>query len=205
MFNGMIDLSHHNAIADWAAVKASGVVAVVHKATEGATYRDPLYAARRIEAKSHGLLWGSYHFSSGVAVADQVANYLAYADPRPDELVCLDFEESTAGQDMDLDDMVGFATGVRAAIGRLPVIYGGRRLREATAGIEASILSDCPLWYARFADRPYEVPALWKDWTFWQYTDGAAGPEPHEVPGIGRVDRDLFNGTKDAFLAGWPF
>jgi lysozyme len=29
----------------------------------------------------------------------------------------------------------------------------------------------------------------------WQYTDGALGGEPHTVAGIGRCDRDTFNGS----------
>jgi lysozyme len=37
----------------------------------------------------------------------------------------------------------------------------------------------------------------------WQYTNGAAGPQPHEVPGIGRCDRDQFNGDMDALKKLW--
>jgi lysozyme len=37
----------------------------------------------------------------------------------------------------------------------------------------------------------------------WQYTDGGAGPEPLEVPGIGRCDRDQFSGDMDALKKLW--
>lgn len=205
MFNGMIDLSHHNHVADWAAVRRAGVVAVVHKATEGATWRDPRYAERREQARAAGLLFGSYHFSSGVDPRAQAQNYLAHADPRPDELICLDFEDSTAGRNMDLAGAEAFVAAIRAATGRLPVVYGGRLLRETLAGVTASPLSACPLWHARFADAPKGVPTLWSRWTFWQYTDGASGPEPREVDGIGPCDRDLFNGDEAEFCRRWPF
>ncbi|RXF67543.1 glycoside hydrolase family 25 protein [Hansschlegelia zhihuaiae] len=205
MFNGMIDLSHHNIVHDWASVRRAGIVAVVHKATEGATFRDPAYATRRIEAKAAGLLWGSYHFSSGVDVEAQVANYLAYADPGADDLVCLDWEESTAGADLSLAQAEAFVALVEARLGRLPVIYGGRLLRERMADVAQSPLAKCALWYARFADEPRGVPALWRRWTFWQYTDGRSGPEPREVEGLGPVDRDLFNGDEAQFRARWPF
>ena len=205
MFNGMIDLSHHNHVEDWAAVRRAGIVAVVHKATEGATFRDPLYAARRTAARAAGLLFGSYHFSSGVPVEKQAENYLTYADPRDDELMCLDWEESTAGADMTLGQAEAFVALVRERTGRLPVVYGGGHLRETLAGVERSSLADCPLWYARFAPEPKGVPAIWGRWTFWQYTDGSSGPEPHAVDGLGAVDRNLFDGSDAEFRARWPF
>jgi len=37
----------------------------------------------------------------------------------------------------------------------------------------------------------------------WQYTDGAVGPEPHEVAGIGHCDRDMFNGAQDQLQKLW--
>ena len=47
------------------------------------------------------------------------------------------------------------------------------------------------------------IPVIWPKWTLWQYTDGAAGPDPHEVDGVGRCDRDQFNGTEQELLAFW--
>ena len=205
MFNGVIDISHHNHVEDFARVRRAGVVAVIHKATEGATFRDRLYAERRAAARAAGLRFGSYHFSSGAPVAAQVENYLAHADPQSDELICLDWEESFSGADMGLAEAEAFVALVRERTGRLPALYGGRHLREACAGVTRSILSGCPLWYARFAPEPKGVPPLWPAWTLWQYTDGASGPEPHEVDGVGPCDRDLFNGTEAEFFARWPF
>lgn len=204
-FNGVIDLSHHNAITDWASVRDAGIVAVIHKATEGATFRDRQFRDRRDAARSHGLLWGSYHFASGLDPADQVANYLDHAEPAEDELVCLDYEPSTAGADMSYDQIVEFVELIHSALGRYPVIYGGHLLREATKDIAGpSVLGKCGLWYARYAPAPIGVPHLWRDWTLWQYTDGKDGPEPHSVPGIGPCDRDTFNGSEADLRAEWP-
>lgn len=205
MFNGLIDLSHHNVVLDWERVRSAGIAAVIHKATEGATFRDRLYRERREAARAAGLRFGSYHFTSGAPVDAQVENYLAHADPRDDELICLDWEESFSGRTMTLGEAERFVELVLEATGRAPMLYGGRLLRETLAGVESSILSRCPLWYARFAPEPVGVPALWDRWTFWQYTDGQNGPEPHEVDGIGPCDRDLFNGSEAEFFARWPF
>lgn len=236
-FNGVVDLSHHNALADWTALRRAGIAAVIHKATEGATFRDKTFRERRDKARAAGLLWGSYHFSSGMPPAAQVANYLAWADPADDELIALDHEPSTAGATMTVFEMVEFVERIEAATGRYPVIYGGHLIREAAAaltgpaegdetaasadrpvtgagaladgsGEEASaamaVLSRCPLWYARYAPAPIGIPTIWPRWTLWQYTDGKAGPEPHEVPGLGPLDRDTFNGTETELRARWP-
>ena len=45
----------------------TGIVGVIHKATQGTTYVDETYASRRVEALACGLLWGAYHFGVGGA------------------------------------------------------------------------------------------------------------------------------------------
>jgi len=47
------------------------------------------------------------------------------------------------------------------------------------------------------------VPQNWKTWTLWQYTDGALGPEPKAIAGVGLYDRDVFNGTEAGLRAFW--
>jgi len=37
----------------------------------------------------------------------------------------------------------------------------------------------------------------------WQCTDGALGPPPHTVPGIGACDRDQLNGDLNGLKALW--
>lgn len=204
-FNGVIDISHHNTITNWKSVVSDGVVAVIHKATEGRTYRDKEYKGRKTKALNEGLLWGSYHFSSGSDPLYQVENYLTYADPQPSELICLDYEPSSSGANMTYDQMVEFVELVHKELGRYPLIYGGHLLRDAVKGVGISILANCPLWYARYASSPFGVPTLWPTWTLWQYTDGNNGEQPHKVKGIGNVDRDTFHGPDAAALrAAWP-
>ena len=57
-------------------------------------------------------------------------------------------------------------------------------------------------WLAQYGPTAV-VPPNWATWTLWQYTDGAVGPEPHQVPGIGRCDRDRFNGTESELKSFW--
>lgn len=46
----IIDLSHHNRVSELATIKATGVLGVIHKATQGIGYTDPEYAHRRAAA-----------------------------------------------------------------------------------------------------------------------------------------------------------
>jgi len=205
-FGGIIDISHHQRVVDWRAVRDAGIVAVIHKATEGATFRDPLFRERRAAARAAGLLWGSYHYAGTAPVADQVANYLDHADPGARDLVCLDYEAGPSGAAMSAADLPGFIELIHVQLGRWPVLYGGTLLTSAVAatGNAATTLACCPLWLARYGDAPPAVPPPWNRWTLWQHTDGTDGPEPHAVPGIGPCDRDVFNGTREELLAKWP-
>jgi GH25 family lysozyme M1 (1,4-beta-N-acetylmuramidase) len=61
----VVDLSHHNDVADFGKVKASGIAGIIHKATEATGFVDNMYAVRRGPAMNAGLLWGAYHFLRG--------------------------------------------------------------------------------------------------------------------------------------------
>jgi lysozyme len=204
--NVVIDISHHQHVTSAIAnrIKDAGIVAVIHKATEGRDYRDTTYATRKAIFQDKGFLWGSYHFSSGANPIQQVDNYLTYANPAANELMALDYEPSSSGQNMTLDQMIEFVTLIKQETGRFPVIYGGHLLRQALQGVTTSILSECPLWYARYSQTPIGVPAIWGSWTLWQYSDGNVGPEPHDIPGFGRPDRDTYNGTAAQLQGAWP-
>jgi lysozyme len=205
MIDTIIDLNHQGR-PDFAALAQGGIVAVLHKATEGATFQDPEYQTRRVLAKTQGLLWGSYHFVSGASVTDQVDNYVSHAAPAADEAICIDYEHSSSGPDMTLAQLERFVVLLTQRLGRAPMIYGGDLLRHALQLNPSATLAKCPLWYSRYASDPTGIPpAVWSAFTLWQYTDGASGPQPHDAPGIGRCDRSRYDGTVQELRAAWPF
>lgn len=75
MLNSIIDIYHKNSI-DFQETLNAGVVAIIHKATQGSNIRDSKYYKRSEEAKRLGFLWGGYHFSTGEPVVNQVENFL---------------------------------------------------------------------------------------------------------------------------------
>lgn len=198
-FDGIMDISHLNDI-DLAAAKAAGIAAVIHKATEGATFQDPMYAARRTEAAQLGLLWGAYHFGTAAPVDQQISNFLATAQPAPNDVVVLDYEV-LAGDQMTLAQAGEFVTMYRQSKGRDPLIYGSSLLFDAGKG---STLANCRLWIAQYAaESQPSLPAGFTTWTLWQFTDGTS-PSPLQTAGV-TVDRDRFNGTQAELMAAWPF
>jgi len=172
------------------------VLGVIHKATQGPTFVDPQYNARRSLAIDAGLLWGAYHFGTSADAAKQVDHFLNTIKPEPTDLLVLDFEPNPAGSTMTLALAEQFITAVNEGTGRFPGLYSGQTFIQANVGTNrTTVLSNCFLWIARYSDQLPSIPPAWPRFTFWQYTDGIHGPEPREVPGIGPCDRTKFNGT----------
>lgn len=221
--DAVIDISHMTTVSDFnLARKRSNILGVIHKASEGGDFRDPLYAKRRIQAEEAGLLWGAYHFGthqhSGV---DQALMFLATARPGPATLMALDleFNDGNPANTMQLRQAEDFVQTVLAATGRRPLIYtssawadgkpaqSGRCLGHGVT--ERSILAQCPLWLADYRASP-ELPKAWhgKGWHFWQYAGdtedgGPRGKRVRSVSGVERCDRNLFRGDAAALTRFW--
>jgi lysozyme len=202
--NSVIDLSHHNTVTSFANIKAAGVLGVVHKATQGTSFVDANYDENRAGAKAAGLMWGAYHFARKGDVADQVTHFLSVAGAQAGELLVLDFEPNTTEGTMTLAEAEEFVALVRERTGRFPGVYGGQSFLNETLGNNTTtMLAQCWLWVARYSSQFPVVPPAWPGFTLWQYTDGSAGPQPHQVSGVGRCDRDKYNGDEASLRAFW--
>lgn len=199
MFDGIIDINHNNDI-DLSAARNAGILAVIHKATEGATFQDPLYATRRAEAKQLSLLWGAYHFGTAADVSQQFQNFTAAAQLEAGDLAALDYEDN-AGNQMTLQQAEEFVTMFEQQFGYLPLLYGSSLLKSVPA---TSPLAGCGLWIAAYEDvtQP-SLPLAFSSYKLWQFTDGTA-PTPLQTAGS-TVDRDRYNGTQAQLMASWPF
>lgn len=201
MFNGIVDINHNDDL-DLTQLQSEGVIAVIHKVTEGATFVDPLYLTRRAQADQLGLLWGGYHFGTAADVDQQLDNFANAAQLRPTDLVALDYETNDTNT-MSLQQAEQFITGFQTRFGFTPLIYGSSLL-TAAAQQGSPILASCPLWIAQYSDvTTPTLPSLWTTFVLWQFTDGTNGPEPHTTGGI-PCDRDTYHGTKRGLSAKWP-
>jgi lysozyme len=204
--NVVIDVSHWQTITDWQAIYNDGIRAIIHKATQGLTHVDTQYQARRASAQGVGLLWGAYHFGTGDDPIRQAEHFLSTAAPDNNTLLVLDFEANpTTGQtDMNLDDAERFVQHIHERSGRWPTLYTGLwYLNRHLPPGQATPLANCPLWLASYTDTAPTPPSQWSQWSLWQYTNGVSGPEPRDVQGVSRVDRNRFNGSIDALRIFW--
>lgn len=203
MTTNIIDISHWEDPIDFKKVAADGIVAVIAKATHGASGVDPTYAKYKMAATGQGFLWGSFHFATGSEVDVQVNHYLKTVNPSKDELVCLDFEPNPHGPTMTLNQAREFVGLFEHMTGRYPVLYGGHWLKENLNGKKDDLLAKCPLWLAQYGPKAV-LPPGWKNYTLWQFTDGNDGPQPHTVSGVGKCDRSQFDGSDSELKKQWP-
>lgn len=202
--NVVVDISHHNGDVDLLLAKADGIFGVIQKATQGTAYIDPMYKLNKQRATEAGLLWGAYHFGTGGDPIRQAEHFLAVTGKDTGIIRVLDFEHNPNGTDMTLVEAQVFVRHIYAETGRYPGLYSGEYIKKLMADRPDPVLAQCWFWLAQYAKIP-EVPKTWATWTMWQYTDGTAGPEPHWVKGIGRCDRNKFNGSIEQLKQLWDF
>ena len=128
--NAIVDISHHNGKPDLRKAKASGIVGVIQKATQGTTFKDPTFGENRKKASDAGLLFGAYHFGVGGAGVDQATFFLDVVRPIESDLLVLDFEGNPEGPSMTLEEARAFVTDVQAATTRWPGLYSGHYLKR---------------------------------------------------------------------------
>ena len=221
--DAVIDISRGVTVSDFRLVRQSGILAVVHKASEGGDYADTACAQRRPQAEAAGLLWGTYHFGTGqFSGAQQASFFLSVSRPGPRTLLALDLEanENNPSNSMSLQQAEDFVQAVAEATGRLPVVYvhpiwangdplPGSGLSFGARITPDSILARCGLWVADYHDSP-EVPLAWaaRGWRLWQYAgdENASRPaygQTSIVQGVSHCDRNLFNGDAAALDRFW--
>src|SRR5215475_10747800 len=201
----VLDLSHHETVESFELARAAGIYGIIYKATQGGGFKDDTYWQRREGAIAAGMLWGSYHFGDGSDVERQVENYLVYAKPGYDELICLDLEDYKS--QMSLQSARAWVEGVEGALQRVGqcVVYSGNTIKEMLGDRLDPFWGARRLWLAQYGSDP-KVQKSWDTWWLWQYTDGDYGPEPHVVPGIDKghgVDSNSFAGTFEDLKDEW--
>jgi lysozyme len=216
-----IDVNHYHrpkTPADWAAVWKAGIEFVGMKATQGTDYTDPSLVDSRAAVldATHMPPLMLYHFADGVAdAAAQAHHFLSVVgDLDYDEIPILDLERGKSGalpflaDGAPVSEMFNRAEAwcaiVEAATGNAPLLYTRRAWLDC-GNPSLQWATERDLWVPRYRNvelGPGELPAPWAPdrWRFWQWSDGTTPPV--EIPGVGAVDVNVFNGTA-ADLAAW--
>jgi GH25 family lysozyme M1 (1,4-beta-N-acetylmuramidase) len=183
----VIDLSHWQGDAvDFTAIKGSGIIGAIHKATEGSGVYDAAYDKNRSNAELAGLAWGAYHFLRPGDMVDQAEFFLKYAKPDDFTLLAADHEDSG----VSLNDLKVFLQVVRRRSGINAVVYSGSVIRQQLGDVRDVILAQHRFWLSYYTteEQPPAWPkATWPEYWLWQYTNTG------KVPGIeGDVDLNAF-------------
>ena len=120
VFDGVIDVSHHNGAIDWPAVAAAGIALAFIKATQGVGFVDPVFERNRGAASAAGILVVPYHFIDATDPDRQAAHFLSVAGLRPGDPAMIDWESAA-----DVDSVVAFGEALAECAGRDPVAYYG--------------------------------------------------------------------------------
>lgn len=171
-----------------------------------------LYQTRRMVARANGLLWGAYHLARPGNPVDQANHFLAYADPKPDELMALDIEGIDPERYMSLEDAQIFAGHIKTRTGRYPILYTNHDTAKYIASHrrEYPILSRLPLWYARYRPDIVGVFPLgnWENYALWQFSSATNCSKrkcPYRVTGTLRdIDVNVVPMGKQQLAKIWP-
>lgn len=199
-----VDVSSHQGNVAWSTLWNSGVKWAYVKATEGTYYTNPYFAQQYNGSYNVGMIRGAYHFatpdtSSGAAQAhyfvDHGGGWSRDGKTLPG---ALDIEWNPYGAacfGKSPSAMVSwirdFLNTYKARTGRDAVIYTATSWWKQCTGNYGGFASANPLWIAKYATSPGELPAGWGFHTMWQYTSSG--------PTVG--DHDKFNGAYDRLQA----
>jgi lysozyme len=193
-----IDISHHQGYPDFTEVRASGVLGVIHKATEGTTFIDDARAENLSNAKKAGLAIATYFWIKPGDGRAQAEFYLQTIDPVEGERVVIDYEEDGCTL-TTLRDAVQALLDFRREL--QITVYSGHLLKEQLGNQYDELLAEnTDLWLAQYTSSEDNISwcdQTYPQWSLWQYS------ETGEIPGINDsyVDLDNFNGSAVEFLS----
>lgn len=186
MLNG-IDASSWQSVTQVDQAEGAGGRFLIHKATEGLTFRDPAHAARTQLARSRGWQVGHYHFAHpSQSATREAAFFLKTAAARPGDVLALDMEKAEGSWAQRLAYARTFCAYVHDHTGASPWIYlntswimgiptNRKDCLRGVASAEAwADLTRWPLWlaYWPYSGKPAVFPKVpWPVVTCQQYAD----------------------------------
>jgi len=186
---------------DFKTIAADGIIGVIHKATQGTTFKDKSYKERKKMALDAGLLWGAYHFASDQKASEQLDHFLNVVGDDKDMLYALDYEPNK-NNTMTLAQAKVFMQGMDKATGRLGVLYSGNLIKETLSAPDA-FWNKHRLWLAQYS-KSFKCPPGWDKPWLWQKTGDAIGPKPHTLIGLKNIlDLNYWSDTDEELRKQW--
>lgn len=193
----IIDVSEHNTVTDWRAVKADGIEGVIIRAGYGRGNVDKKFRKHITGALAAGLhvgiYWFSYAYSADMAESEAYYCMNTVSDVVSWEDITLpiywDFEDDSmyfankCGVDVSRETLVDMAESFCDALeseGRMPGIYANLDYEKRYGLLTVAEQNGYSIWYAQYN---YTMDSSIPEPDMWQYTSGG------QVNGIiGNVD-----------------
>jgi GH25 family lysozyme M1 (1,4-beta-N-acetylmuramidase) len=200
----VIDINHANNVQDtpgplggFARVKAAGIAFLIHKATEGLTFADPRYSARRA-AWMNGIpvpvtdvtgdvrqitpRFAAYHFFHGEDPRAEADFFLHTAKLQKGDDAVVDWEAVPGSGFIPGADAVDeFCNVVEAELGFPIIVYSGNAAKEKLTGKDPRFAKR-RLWLAQYMST-FKVQESWSGPWLWQNNGGQRGGL-NSIPGI---------------------
>jgi GH25 family lysozyme M1 (1,4-beta-N-acetylmuramidase) len=150
----LIDISSYNAVHDWNAVRANGIVGASIKVSQQVNYLNPLCGAQAAGARSAGIAPGGYHFGDPRVSASAQARYFV-ANARPHGL----FNDEALAPMYDAENWEG-----GGLVWPSPQVLNShiaehiRVVREETGVQRHFVYGSLSWWQSRWLD-----PGVWAD------------------------------------------
>jgi GH25 family lysozyme M1 (1,4-beta-N-acetylmuramidase) len=200
----VIDINHADNVQDtpgplggFARVKAAGIAFLIHKATEGLTFADPRYQARR-SAWMNGIpvpvtdvtgevvqitpRFAAYHFFHGEDPQAEAEFFLNTARLQHGDDAVVDWEAVPGSGFIPSADAVDqFCNVVEQALGFSIIVYSGNAAKEQIRGHDPRFAKR-RLWLAQYSST-YSVQQSWTAPWLWQNNGGQSGGM-NSIPGM---------------------
>lgn len=193
-----LDVSYWQGSINWQSVCQAGYRFAFARASQGATYTDPTFAANVTGAKANGIFIGAFHYFQLAQPAQAQAQFFLskIKDLKLDLPPALDYEDpTTMSKTAAAAALKTWLDIVEAGTGRKPIVYTNANFWDTYIGNPAWA-KDYPLWVANWTAgaEPYK-PKSWSSWLFWQHSNQGT------IPGINaHVDLDRFALSEDELL-----
>ncbi len=189
------DVSSYNGSNDWALYKTAGRRVAACKATEGRTVKDPTFPVNWQGMAKAGLeVRVAYGFARPShnppeTEAREFLRTVYGAGMRSTDLRCLDIEASPRETVALTRTWVQrYCDFVARHAGRGPLIYSGGWWWTPNLGAWWPSRNCLGYWHSAYTSAIANLPPRHGRLLAHQFTDGAAGPQPHSLPGTGQGD-----------------
>ncbi|MBO9202101.1 MULTISPECIES: glycoside hydrolase family 25 protein [Niastella] len=186
-----IDISHHNNITDWTAIKKADVQFVYIKISEGVGTPDKMAKTNALAAQKNGLKIGYYHFGRPDKKNDDTIELDATAEASEVKILLTELPAADLPLMLDLEDTASFDSTLAPkeylqwvetflsfffnadTPSTNPLIYSRKEYLDRKLPPDHTLGARYKLWLSRYtADQSNAKPANgWDKWDIWQFTE----------------------------------